>query len=1087
MSKDFCHLHVHDYHSILDGVSTPAHYVDRAKDLGFKYQGITNHGNINSVIEHKKECDRVGIIPVFGCEMYVVPNINIKEKGESRSHICLFVKNHEGWKNLLKLLTIANIDGFYFRPRVDYDLLRNNLNGLIISTACTSSFINNPEGMDFLYDAIDIIKDDVYLEIMPLIYDKQKSLNKRIAELHKKNNIKVIATNDCHYCNKDDNFIQEVLLAIQSKAKWSDKNRWKFSIDDLYLKSYSEMIESFSLQGVLNRRFVIESLSNTIDLAEKCSEFVLQRYPVDLPLIKGMEGNPDDILAKMCRKKFREKRNEFFDTDLYLSRMNYELKLIRDKNFSNYFLIVWEITDWCRKNNILTGIGRGSVSGSLIAYLLGITNVDSIKWNLMFERFISPGRKDFPDIDLDIEDTKRDILRQHLSDLYGEYNVANISTFLQIKDRMAIRDVGRVFEINSSDIDMFANSLRGDENIDWAVENTEEGKQFYQKYSNEVEIAKKLSGKIRGVGSHAAGIVISKEKIIDGGKANLIKNKEISINWDKKDAEYMGMLKIDILGLSNLSIVNECISLIKKNKNIDVDIKNISFDDEKIFEEFSLGNCTGCFQFNTKGLRSFCKRLKIEKFETLIHATALYRPAIIKRGLLDEFIIRKKNQNKIFYKHNKINDVLGSTYGIILYQEQLMRIVTEVALMDFVDADSIRKMFETEGTKNIEKYESKFINGCIKNGVDKKEAINLWEYLKFNGGYGFNLAHATAYTMLSYIDMWLKVNYPMEFMCAFLSMSPDDKKEEIIKEAIRMNVKIEPPTINISDSKKWIIHNQSLYMPFIEIKGIGEKTAEKIVKRKNKDGFFNNVKIDNLISDVANGKGVFSFNANNFNINLMPNLKNNFVDVDKNNLTDLVSLDKKIRDNLKSFIVNKKIEDKKLICKLCNLRNECDRPVNYKHGLRNIMICGEAPSKIGYKYNVPFYGDIAKNFLKQIEKSTNMSRNKFHITNVCKCFPSKSRKPSKENIKQCGVWLEEEINLLKPILILAVGNSSLYFFENLEKGIIDKNASTTWNEKYGCWICWSVHPGMIARDNSKQYLIDDSINNFSEKIKILTK
>ena len=440
----FVNLHVHDIYSVLDGVSSADVYASRAAELGQTYLATTNHANINGVVQHKKACEKHNIKPIYGSELYIVPDLSVKEKGEKRGHVVVFAKNDKGWSNILKLVTIGNIEGFYSKPRIDYKSLLEHSEGLIVSTACTSSFLKLPRGQEVLNELKGILKDDVYLEIMPSDFKDQKDLNRLIYQLGQSSNTKVIATNDCHYAYAKDNYTQEVLLAIQTKTLWSDPNRWKFLITDLYLKSEREMQASFRRQGVLHSAQYNDAINNTLELAEKCT-FELKKQKVQLPKIPGMEENSFEFLSRLCKGSFNEKilSKKDLDHNLYRKRMRYELEILKNKSFEDYFLIVWELISWCKMNNVLVGPGRGSVSGSLVAFLIGITNVDPIKHGLIFERFISPERNDYPDIDVDIEDVQRYRVREHLENLYGQNCIHNISTFLQIKAKMAIRDVGR--------------------------------------------------------------------------------------------------------------------------------------------------------------------------------------------------------------------------------------------------------------------------------------------------------------------------------------------------------------------------------------------------------------------------------------------------------------------------------------------------------------------------------------------------------------------------------------------------------------------------------------------------------------------
>lgn len=847
-NSDFVHLHVHDQYSKLDGVGTAEDYVRRAKVMGFKAIALTNHGNIDGLLKLQKACVIQGIKPIFGCESYIVPNLQVKIKGEKRGHICLFVKNEIGWKNLVKMLTIANLDGFYYKPRIDFDLLLYHMEGLIISSACASSFLKIKGGIEFL----EIVVNDneiehnenpnLFLEIMPLMLEDQIAMNELNMILSEKYRIPLIATNDCHYPLPGDYIAQEVLLAIQNKAKWNDKDRWKFSINDLYLKSVNDMIDSFKNQKCVEEKVYEKAMYNTQQVADLC-DFQLQKSQVFLPLIRdcdeGIE-NEFKYLRALCEEGFTNKIKDHVKmSNVYRQRFEYELEIIKQLGFMRYFLIVWELISWCKKKDIFIGPGRGSVSGSLVAYLLNITDVDPLKYGLMFERFISPTRPNLPDIDVDVEDTQREKVKQHLKDFYGEYNVANVSTFLQMKSRMVLRDVSRVFEVPINEVDFVAKTI--DEDLMQGLDSTMEGLLFKVKYPQVVSIAQKLEGQIRSGGQHAAAIIISNHDLRDSDKCNLLyaKEKILAVNWDKYDAEEVGMLKLDLLGLSNLSMMKEIRNLLRARK-IDVNFNAINLEEESTLEEFNNGHCVGCFQFNTYGLRKLCIDAGVNDFYTLVIITAIYRPASLRCGMVDEFVIRKNNGYEYTHTNRVLQNILSKTYGIIVFQEQVMKIAHKIAGFSLHEADIFRKVLDKNDPLAIVAYEKIFIDGCIKqNTLDKYEAKQLWEEIRSHGGYGFNEAHAVAYTILSYMNMWLKVHYPTEFMCANLTYAAENKKEELMDEVLRLGLKLQTPKAGVSKAIKWVALNKTLYAPFITIKGIGEKYALEAEKmQKKEDGFY---------------------------------------------------------------------------------------------------------------------------------------------------------------------------------------------------------------------------------------------------------
>ena len=840
---DFCHLHVHDQYSILDGFGTSEMYVSEAKKHNFKYIASTNHGNIDGLIKFQKCCEANDITPILGSELYVVDNLTIKDNKEKRGHIVVLVKNAIGWNNLTKMLTIANLDGFYKKPRVDFNTILQYYEGLIFLTACTSSFIYNEKGIGFLENLLKKTKN-VYCEIMPIDFVNQQAHNKNILKIAKKYNLDVIASNDCHYPRSENAEAQEVLLAIQRKAKWDDPKRWKFDSVDLYLKSAKEMIESFKKNHpYINETTYISAIENTVKVAKQC-HYKLESENVFLPLIIE-EKHEFEYLLQLCQNGLEDKIiAKKIPSAQYRKRMTYELSIIKQQKFVSYFLIIQDVVNWCKQNNIFVGPCRGSVGSSLIAFLIGITEVDPIKHNLMFERFISPNRVDPPDIDLDFEDRKKREVRNYFEQKYGKNNTASVSTFLVMRTKMVFRDVCRVFNVPidkvnavSSFIDYSVSEQIDTVNFDKIFNSVPQCIEFKNKYPKIVNYCSQLEGQIRGIGKHAAAIILAKEDLRISNRCNLTRRNEVlTVNWDKKDAKFMGMLKIDILGLSNLSIMSYCKELIKQNHNIEINFEEIDLEDNLVLREFARGNCIGIFQFNTYGLSKLCKELRVNNFDLLMHIVAMHRPAALRSGMVEEFKTNYFRKEKNVHG-NKLDKILYDTYGIIIYQEQVIRIIVELAQMSFINADRIRKLLDHEDKESLEQYRYPFIQGCIKNDIDRLDAIKIWKNLISYGGYGFCQAHACGYTILSFMNQWAKVYYPAEFMCASLTFSPLDKKQELINEAYRIGLKVIPPKVGISHATLWTLKGKTVYTPFIEVKGVGEKYAEQMMKIKNR-GFF---------------------------------------------------------------------------------------------------------------------------------------------------------------------------------------------------------------------------------------------------------
>lgn len=1221
----FTHLHVHNEYSVLDGLGTAKQYVERAKELGQTALALTNHGNVDGNIRFQDACKEGGIIPIHGCEGYIVKDYKVKEKGEKRSHILLLVKNEKGWHNLLRMLTAANCDGFYYRPRLSPELLLGHCDGLVVMTACASSFLNEEWGRDLLLNLRE--KTEVFLEVMPLLLKEQSELNKYCVKLSKELKIPLVATNDCHYVMKEDVKAQEVLLAIQSKRKWNDPNRWRFTVDDLYLKSKKEMLRSFRKQDCLEPFEYREAIENTGLVVDLCKDFRIEKVEVNLPSVPGLSSDDEKELRDLCDKGMKRKIASIPEKNkkikVYKNRLEDELQIIIRQGFARYFLIVWELVDWCKRNDIMVGPGRGSSGGSLVCYLLNITEVDPIKHKLIFARFISPARIDLPDIDMDFEDIKRPKIRQHLEELYGKDCVAGVSTFSTMKGKGSLRDVARVFDVPIVDVNKASKSIvvrsggdfRSSFTIEDAFNTFEDGIAFKKKYPEVTKIAIRLEGQVRGKGQHAAAIIVSKDELRKGKRAYLVSGKDgVSIvNWDKKDIEHVGLMKLDVLGLNALTILNESRKLVKARHNKDIVFEALPLDDKEVFKQFSLGNNIGCFQVSTLGLRRYCRQLGIDDFDMLVHATSLYRPGTLRNGMATEFVKRKREEVEWSCIHPIIEELTKDTYGIILYQEQVMMFMYELGGLGWKTADTVRKVIsKSQGEAQFEKFKEEFAVGCERRKtLDRETAEQLWEELSSFGSYSFNLSHAVEYSYISYWDMWMKVHYPVEFMCAMLTyLTRDDKKDEVVEEAIRLGIDIRPPKIGVSKAFSWVIKENTLYCPFVEIKGLGEKTAG-YAEMYNDKGFFVgegksklNAKFLNILKDIGafenrvfdddeyeriskyfqfsfcrdklrkykkiinkikpainfRNIGEIDFNTIDkdyyYYFGLMTEIKFGYrakIDEvtkkkDKNSgnalggvygnlddgtdfcmvvfnsriyaekkyqiehssgeymivkcnvpsragsiqCDDVWFMDDIMKGNLgglnlelangNSRFLNKDV----LSCEACELRKECTRPVLPSKGRYNIMIIGEAPGREENKFGMGFVGSSGDVLWPLIEKG-GFTRRDFHVTNVAKCWPSKSRTPSKRQITKCARWLDEELKTIKPCVVLALGNTNIKYFTDQDSGIMNKvvESPTEWNEKYGCWICWCIHPASTLYSPENKTLFKKGIKNFISKVKTI--
>ena len=876
-NSEFCHLHLHNEYSYLDGMGTAKQYCKKAKSLGFAHLALTNHGNVDGAIQFQKTSEEEGIIPIIGCELYIVPNEMVKEKGDKKGHITVLVKNQKGWKELNKILTYANLKGFYSKPRIGFDyLLSCDLSGLVILTACSHSFLHLQNGEGFLWNLSEQMpKDSLYIELMPHPGNEFKEHNKRLKEWKEKYGLKFVATNDCHYVEKEDWQTQEVLLAIQTHSKMNDLKRWKFDIHGLHLRSAGEMISAFKAQDFFSEETYLQAMKNTMKIAELCQDFKIKKKEIVLPRVYPEQVDEFNELRKWALKSLFEKFEGKLYGNLkykrYLKRMNYELKIINEKGFFRYFLVVTKLVKWCRDNKIMVGPGRGSVGGSLVAYLLKITTIDPIKYKLLFSRFINKNRIDFPDIDLDFEDIKREKVKQYLQEQYGDENVFGISTFLTMKGRAVIRDVARAFDIPLKEVNEFTQTMPGgdEERGLVSLHANGQGSWFLEKYPEVVLHAQKLEGQIKSVGRHPAGVVVVPSKVsFEKGtsRGNLcLRNKTQVINWEMKDVDYVGLIKLDILGLNTLTILNAV-----KEQIPEIQFEKIVPNDKKIFRKISQGDTVGLFQFSTGLMTDTCKRLGIDCFGDMVASVALVRPGPMYSGMLDDYVQRKRGKNWK-RKHPIYEEITKNTYGVLVYQEQIMQVISKMAGLPYSTSDEIRRVIgKKRDVREFEPFKKQFVEGCLKKKTfDKNEAQNFWDGLLEWSSYGFNLSHSVEYAMLAYWTAWTKEYYPKEFICACLNYGGETNKQAYIDEAIRIRLFVVPPKIEYSDAHKWKIKDDKIYAPFVEVKGIGEKTAEQCLIRKKKQlGFFSlseNIIAKTKIERTLNKIGAYNNQSNKFN------------------------------------------------------------------------------------------------------------------------------------------------------------------------------------------------------------------------------
>ncbi len=873
MDKKFTHLHVHTHYSLLDGLGKIDDLLEKAKEYKMNSLAITDHGTMYGVIEFYLKAKKAGIKPIIGCEFYVAPNGLENKKprvDEDRFHLILLAENNQGYQNLMKLTTEAHLKGFYYKPRIDLKILKKYSKGLIGCSGCVQGeisqlVINNKikeaEKKALEYQSI-LGKNNYFLELQHLPQlEKQVLANKGLKKIAKKTNIPLVATADVHYVNKDDGAVQDILMCLQTGKKVTDTNRFSMKEFPLHLRSKEEMYEAFS--------DIPEALENTQKIADRCKvEIEFDNHK--LPNYEVPENHtPQTYLKKLCEKGLKERYGKNIN-EVHRKRLKYELSVIEKMGFAGYFLIVQDFVAWAKDNGIIVGPGRGSAAGSIIAYLTRITNLDPIEFNLLFERFLNPDRISLPDIDLDFPDDRRDDVLEYVRNKFGRDHVAQIITFGTMAAKAAIRDAGRVLGFEYAYCDKLSKMVPDFTKLPDALEKSTELKNEYQKNDDAktiLDAALKLEGVARHASVHACGVVITPEPVVEYTPLQYMVGKEdqgvvTQYNASSKSSyiEKIGLVKMDFLGLKNLTIIQNALKIIKKTTGDIIDIDNLSIKDKKTFKLLQRGDTTGVFQLESSGMKRYLKLLKPTVFEDIIAIVALYRPGPME--WIPDFIGGKHGTKRIEYLHPKLKPILKNTYGVAVYQEQVMQIARELAGFTPGEADILRKAMGKKIHEMIQEQKKKFIEGCVKNKINRTLAEKVFSFIEPFAGYGFNRSHAACYALIGYQTAFLKAHYPTQFMAALLNSDKDDTDRIAIEieEARQMGIEVLPPDVNESLHEFAVITNnleeiekikkransKTETLPKIRfgleaIKGVGSKIANEIIKERKKNGHYKDI------------------------------------------------------------------------------------------------------------------------------------------------------------------------------------------------------------------------------------------------------
>ncbi|MFC1667680.1 DNA polymerase III subunit alpha [Candidatus Omnitrophota bacterium] len=845
--SDFVHLHVHTQYSLLDGACLIKDLVDIARRMKMPGIAITDHGNMFGAIEFYQACMQNGLKPIIGCEVYIAPKSRldktIQSGGDRSNHLILLAKDETGYKNLMKLVSIAYREGFYYKPRIDKEVLSQYSRGLIALSSCLKSefsehALNNREDKikELAGQYREILgKDNFYFELQDNLIPEQRKVSAVLVKLSKALDVGLVATNDVHYLTKESARAHEALLCIQTQTTLDDPNRMRLQTDQFYLKSPEEMKKLF--------KDTPEAILNTVKILEQCnleldfSKTLLPHYAVPENIAR------EDYLRELCEKGLSAKYAEI--TPEIKQRFEYELNVINKAGYTSYFLIAWDFVSYAKQKGISVGPGRGSAAGSIVSYCLGITDIDPLRYNLLFERFLNQERVTMPDIDIDFCYERRGEVIDYVIKKYGQENVAQIITFGTMAARAVIRDVGRVMNIPYADVDKIAKLVPADPNmrLSLALEQEPELKGLYNedpRVKELIDTSKRLEGLTRHASTHAAGVVISEDPLTNHVPLFRTSDGQISTGYAMASLEKIGLLKMDFLGLRTLTVIQEAIKIVNRVNGTDLSVKKIPMDDAKTFRLLSRADTIGIFQLESSGMRDLLKKLKSEKFEDIVALLALYRPGPIGSGMLDDFMKRKHGEVRVMYDHPLLEDTLEETYGIIVYQEQVMMIVSRLAGFSLSQADLLRRAIGKKTPEIMDQQRKAFIEGAAKNKIDRRIAEKIFNLIEHFAGYGFNKSHSAAYAMISYRTAFLKANYPVEFMTALLTSEKDntDKIVVYIDEAERNNIKMLPPDVNESFANFTMVDKDTIRFGLGAVKNVGQGAIESIIEARKKYGRF---------------------------------------------------------------------------------------------------------------------------------------------------------------------------------------------------------------------------------------------------------
>jgi len=860
--SDFVHLHLHSQFSLLDGANRLPEVVAAAAEAGMPAMALTDHGNLFGAIEFYNEARRAGVKPIIGIEAYTTPGSRLDRDPQHKSsnHLVLLAKDETGYKNLIKLSSRAYLEGFYYKPRMDRELLRKHSEGLICLSACLNGEINEKivanrerEAEALAREYLDIFGEgNFYLELQDHGIEEQRLANEVLRKLSRKLGIPRVITNDCHYLREDDAFAHDVLLCVGTQKTLKDPDRLRYASQEFYLKTADE----------IHRRFPDdpEAIENTLRIAERCNleiptgEFHLPEFPVPAGHTLG------SYFGQVCREGLEERLERMKQRGsrglrrhgeaVYRQRLEREISIIEEMGFPGYFLITWDFIRQARREGIPVGPGRGSAAGSLVSYALRITDIDPLEYDLLFERFLNPERVSMPDIDIDFCMRRRGEVIDYVTERYGRDRVSQIITFGTLAAKAVIRDVARVMGLPYVKADKIAKMIpdmtrdlgeeaKGNDQLKGEMARDADVRQV-------VEVGSRLCGLSRHASVHAAGVVITPrplEELVPLYKVKKGDDETVTTQWDKDVVEGLGLLKMDFLGLRTLTVIDDTLKILG-HQGLELDLDRVPLDDPAVYRLFCAGRTNGIFQFESRGMKDLLRRAKPEKFEDLAAFNALYRPGALSVGMVDEYIDRKQGRKPVRYFLPETREILEETYGVIVYQEQVMQIAVEVAGFTLGQADILRKAMGKKDKDVMAEQKQKFLDGAEGRGVDRDKARQLWEHIEPFAGYGFNKSHSVAYAMLAYKTAYLKTHYPVAFMAAMLNseLSSSDAVAKYVRECHLMGIEVLPPDINDSDWGFTVVGDEpgagEIRFGLGAVKGVGEGAVEALLEARRRLGRF---------------------------------------------------------------------------------------------------------------------------------------------------------------------------------------------------------------------------------------------------------